>query len=171
MANRLSKVEFAEDLLHLVTGFYCGDEEWAREVADWIQKPPGEGGALDELADRQTHPLTVWLHFNEDEELVGFSSLMRFSGFMMPRISLIPNVAVAKKHQGKGYINDIMSHLIAAAQAEVASGRLPVLGLFVHPGNQRAIDKYKSFGFEPTSERDIDPVTRVEYIGMLLRIG
>jgi ribosomal protein S18 acetylase RimI-like enzyme len=171
MANRLSKVEFAADLLHLVTGFDCGDEEWAREVADWIQKAPGQGGALDELANRQTHPLTVWLHFNDEQELVGFSSLMRFSGFMMPRISLIPNLAVAKTHQGKGYIRDIMGHLIATAQAEVASGRLPVLGLFVHPHNQRAIDTYKCFGFQPTTERDIDSVTGIEYIGMLLRIG
>ena len=172
MASRLSKVSFGEDLLPLVKGFDCGPDEWDREVAEWIQQPSGSGGALDEL--RSSDQLRVWLHFDSATQLVGYSSLGQTNWPQMLKLSIIPNVAVAKDHQGHGYFREIMGHLIDAAQKEAQrpeSPRLPIIVLYVDPRNTKAITIYRKYNFQTTTRNYTDRVTGKVYEGMLLRIG
>jgi hypothetical protein len=66
IARILDKTPFSAELLPVVHGFYCGDEEWEREVSDWIKGP-----ALQELGP----DCQVWLYSTADDGLVGYASL------------------------------------------------------------------------------------------------
>ena len=65
-------IAFGEPLLSRVVGFSCGESPWEHEVAEWIQLPRGNGGALDAIADQGT---AVWLYETVAGEVVGFGSL------------------------------------------------------------------------------------------------
>lgn len=95
MTQRLRKVVFCEILLPLVKDFHCGDEFWDREVSDWIKTP---SLALKDM--RRKRPCSVWLHINDDDSIVGFSSLCESNWEGYPKLSIIPNVAVATEFQG-----------------------------------------------------------------------
>ena len=50
MPDLLQKIPFAEDLLAAVRDFDCGDEEWERPLAAWIQV----GGEHSEWRGQET---------------------------------------------------------------------------------------------------------------------
>ena len=75
MPDYLQKIPFREELLKAVIGFDCGDEEWERPLAAWIEADESiKNGALYEMRKR-TGKLDVWLHVNGAGELVGYSAL------------------------------------------------------------------------------------------------
>ena len=75
MPNLLRNIPFSEQLLAAVADFECGDEEWERPLAAWIQAAANvKDGALYEMR-RRREKLEVWLHVNGAGDLVGYSSL------------------------------------------------------------------------------------------------
>ncbi|OAI45626.1 hypothetical protein AYO44_12615 [Planctomycetaceae bacterium SCGC AG-212-F19] len=75
MPSFLRKIPFTDELLPAVQGFFCGNEDWERPLAEWITAGPQvKNGALYELKKRKGK-LQVWLHVNEHNDLVGYSSL------------------------------------------------------------------------------------------------
>jgi hypothetical protein len=167
-------IVFDESLLSRVAGFSCGDEEWEREVAQWIQLPRGSGGALDAIADQGT---AVWLYETAAGNLVGYGSLgVSYWRHPNPKKSpqvpllIIPFVGIRSEFQGKPppptprterYAWRIFEDLLAKALAHQPPHEL--LGLFVHKRNERAIAFYRRFGF-------IDFSTRGDYQSMLLEL-
>lgn len=66
------------------------------------------------------------------------------------------------------YSAQILDHLIFQAMRHTE--RHPLLGLFVHPLNARAIRVYEKAGFEHFSKTYRDPETGVVYESMLLNL-
>ena len=66
------------------------------------------------------------------------------------------------------YSTQILNHLIAEAEDRCATS--PLLGLFVHPDNQRAIRVYERGGFVPFSHTYTDKATGVSYRSMLYQL-
>jgi len=173
--DRLRKIPFTPDLLPSVQGFDCGDAPWEREVADWLKVPAGQGGAVDDLR----RGCETWLYATDDGELVGVGSLTasrwNWPSAVDPRvpISLIPFVGVQRRFWGKPegppderYSAQILGHLVF--EAIQRRDRYPLVGLFVHPENVRAIRFYEKAGFAPFSKTYQDPTTGVVYRSMLL---
>jgi hypothetical protein len=67
MPVSLEKRELTAELLDDVTDFYCGDEPWAREVADWLRDSSRQGA----LAQVSSGRCKVWLYYAGGGELVG----------------------------------------------------------------------------------------------------
>jgi ribosomal protein S18 acetylase RimI-like enzyme len=141
-------IPFAESLLSRVQGFNCGDKTYEEEVARWIQAARGGGGALDDMANS---PTTVWLYESEAGELVGFGSLGLTQWRWSP-IWIIPFYGVQAQFQGQPpgpkedrYARRIFEDLLAKAVAGPTERQL--LGLCVHPENERAIRVYRAYGF------------------------
>ena len=168
MAQRLRKVVFCESLLPLVKDFHCGDEFWDREVSDWIKSP---AGAIKYMVHR-TRPCSVWLHIDDNDSIVGFSSLAESNWKGHPKLSIIPNVAVATEFQGRGHFREIMEHCVdEALAAHREMGRIRMLGLFVHPENVKAIQIYQErFGFEMFTQSYYDKASGITYPGMIRQI-
>jgi hypothetical protein len=89
-------------------------------------------------------------------------------------INLIPAVGINRQFQGQPagsppeerYSKQILDHLIMEATRQPAT---PVLGLYVHPGNAKAIRFYEKNGFITwNSQRYVNQETGVVYQGMLL---
>jgi ribosomal protein S18 acetylase RimI-like enzyme len=178
MPDLLQKIPFSEDLLKAVADFDCGDEEWERPLADWIKAAPNvKNGALQELRKRKGK-LDVWLHVNQANELVGYSSL-GVSSWEWPTaddprvpISVIPCVAIQRQFQGRPkddpprYSTQILDHLIFEARKH--TDRHPLLGLFVDPRNERAIRAYTAAHFEEYFRTYLED--GIEYKSMLLKL-
>jgi len=140
---------YTEAMAPRVAGFVCGTRRFEKAMADWITRPD----LLNYIAQRGN---TVWLYFTPEDDLVGFGSLgaSTWGPLDGPRFSLtiIPALAIRSEYQGKPddveerdkFSHQIMRDLIGRAKP---LGR-PILGLFVHPRNTRAIRLYVKFGFE-----------------------
>lgn len=179
MPDLLRKIPFTEDLLGAVADFDCGDEGWETPLAAWIKAPPDvRNGALYELGKRKGK-LDVWLHVNGAGDLVGYSSL-GISNWEWPTaddprvpISVIPNVAIQKRFWGcpkndpPRYSAQILDHLIFEARNHTE--RHPLLGLFVHPSNRRAIKADTTAGFQEYFRVFLED--GVEYKSMLLKLA
>jgi len=152
----LSTLAFTAEHIPLVADFYCGEQSYALEVVEWIKCTNPENSAIEDL----TRPGNrVWLYLADDHQLVGFGSLghsqWRWPGTHKKdpyrQLSTIPNVAVHSNYQGRKLADDetyadfILDHLIG--QAEKDRDERPLLGLCVHPDNQRAIHFYEKAGF------------------------
>jgi hypothetical protein len=146
-------------LLPRVQGFSCGPEDYAREVAEWIQGARGTSGALDDMENLETE---VWLYETEDGDLVGFSSLgvteMRYPNPSKSRpvpVLVVPNFGIAVAYRGfppgsdksKRYSRLIFADLMEKASRHPSG--LNIIGLVVHPVNTGAIKFYADFGFRP----------------------
>jgi Acetyltransferase (GNAT) family len=138
--------------------FYCGEELYAREIADWIKSSEPEG-VLDELKKRPD--LCVWIYTLDDDTIVGYGALLKEKWELegtnrkVP-IVLISNVGMRKAFHGqpKGvespfdkYSSQILRHLIRTAKTRHAGIRW--LGLYVHPENLPAIKLYVMHEFQP----------------------
>jgi ribosomal protein S18 acetylase RimI-like enzyme len=156
--HQLYAVEFtAADQVRLA-GFSCGEEAWARHVAEWIQG--------SDVFDSMNRGTKVWLFETAAGELVGFGSLGPARWRWPPPdgsptvVLLIPMLGLDQRFQGQPpepewrFARQIMSHLISEAKAmsrqAADEGRAPIvwLVLLVHRDNQRAIRFYEKCGFE-----------------------
>lgn len=172
------EVERFNPKIHLadLQSFSCGEEEWSLEVSDWIKGR--HGGVLDDIRE---HGTEVWLYGNQDVGLIGFGSLggMKWAypgkNSKKQPISIIPNLAIQKSFHGlpvgdrnNRYSVQILDHLRfeAAKHAE----RAPAIGLYVHPGNKKALAFYTSRGFVSWSSRWTNPANELAYPGMLLNL-
>jgi ribosomal protein S18 acetylase RimI-like enzyme len=175
MSSNLTRIPFTEELLPKVPGVDCGDEPWEREVSDWIKAPHGAGGALDELQQGNR----VWLYVNEGNEIVGFGSLgttmQRWPRSKDPQIvvSSIPMLGVDRTFWGQppGPVEDRYSTRILAdliAEARKHQDERPILILFVHIENPRAIRYYERAGFTELHKPYTDKTTGRVYKRMVL---
>ncbi|MBI3821661.1 MAG: GNAT family N-acetyltransferase [Planctomycetes bacterium] len=168
--NPLNAIEFDPDRhADLVKGFSCGDEAYEQDLARWLREDAAQtlaGGGK------------VWLYATEAKEIVGFGSLAitrwNFPESASNRVSLalIPAVALQKQFWGKPdgprenrYSSQILDHLLTeAARLKID---VPILGLFVHPENKRAIKAYERAGFTLFAKTYFDKATGVIYLSML----
>jgi GNAT superfamily N-acetyltransferase len=139
-----------------VQAFCCGHERWELEVAEWIKCRATDNSALEDIKNFGTE---VWLHWTEQNELVGVSSLGESRWSWPPPkgtktlINIIPCVGVAKAFQGEPkevppaerYAAQILDHLIY--EATTKKHRHPLIGLMVDQANKRAIRFYEKAGF------------------------
>lgn len=153
----LEKYPFTVDHLPAVEGFFCGSEEWERELSEWIQNP-GEGGALHDVRARDCQ---VWLYYTERDGVIGFGSLGTTEWHWPTRkghkrrLASLPMVAVRRDMWGKPdgppnrrWSSLILDDLIEEAFALVErTGCEPVLGLWVDERNTRAIKFYSENDF------------------------
>jgi hypothetical protein len=172
MAESLQTIPFTPDMLDQVRDFDYGSEPYQKELADWMRND-----ALQAMA-RGTK---VWLYVNQTPEIVGYSSLgvtrWPFPDPASPKTALviIPAVALRQRFWGKPegppedrYSAQIMRHLLDEARAW--PGRLPAMGLYVHPDNHAAIKLYERFQFVRFSQTYTDRATNVTYLGYLRRL-
>jgi GNAT superfamily N-acetyltransferase len=172
MSDPLGKVEFTEAHLALpkVQAFDCGDEEWEREVANWLKAPKGQNGAVDDLA-RGTK---VWLYVTAAGELVGVGSLgmarLRWPKGKSDPIpaSVIPNLGIDRAHRGRGYGGTILSDLLAAALAVASERRLLVL--YVHEQNP-ALTFYLKYNFAEYGKPYLNPDNNRHYKRLVLDLA
>lgn len=144
----------------------CGDEAWSRAATEWML-------GSDVWDSIQRHGTRVWLYRNDRDVIIGFGSLgitrRRWpppnGGFS--NLLIIPMLGIDHRFHGQPpkphprYSNQIISHLryeaIQLLHSHLKSGRttLPLLSLYVHRDNHRAIRLYENFGFtaNPSGER------------------
>jgi ribosomal protein S18 acetylase RimI-like enzyme len=136
------------------------------------------------MRDKQ-RPCHVWLYFNGAQSVVGYGTLgrtrWRWPTPDSPRewVYAIPWVGIRSEYQGQPpgpqedrYSRQIIDDLIAEATDRTDS--LPILGLFVHPQNQRGQRFFRNAGFRLSHQTYIDRFTQTEYLSMslpLLRPG
>jgi hypothetical protein len=159
MLQLLKKTPFsAADLARPeVQAFTCGQERWEREVEEWIRSPSGTNSALEDMKEYGTE---VWLHWTEEGELVGVSSLGENRWSWPPPkgpkrlINIIPCVGVHKNFHGEPrdappeerFAAQILDHLIY--EATTKSHREPIIGLMVDEKNGRAVRFHEKAGFQ-----------------------
>ncbi len=170
--NELARYEFTPSEWPNVQGFDCGDEPYEKEVSEWLKGPSGAGidSALNSISD-PARPSRLWL-YKLGEEVVRFGALSKTTWRWPGKnndptlpLSIIIWFAVQKAYWGQPpgpkdsrYSAVILDDLIAEARLDAKTH--PVLGLFVHKDNERAIRFYKGVGFND------DLVQRVENTGM-----
>jgi GNAT superfamily N-acetyltransferase len=124
---------------------------------------------------------SVWLFLTEGRDLIGYGSLGQ-TNWRWPApadkkvaVQVIPAVAIQKAYWGKPdgpregrYSSLILDHLIA--EATDRSDVSPLLGLFVHPDNQRAVKVYERGGFAPYWYTYTDKATGVVYRSMIYEL-
>ncbi|HEX3149200.1 MAG TPA: GNAT family N-acetyltransferase [Gemmataceae bacterium] len=181
MASQLAKHPFTAADWADVQNFDCGDEPFEQEVADWLMGPAEEGveSALNSIADERRES-RVWL-YKLGDQLVGFGALAktewRWPGKNKdPKLplSIIIWVGIQKEFRGQPpgpregrYAAQILDDLVAEAEADAWTH--PVLGLFVHKDNKRAIKFYKDAGFSDELVQRVDKTTgEVEYYKMFI---
>ena len=159
MSHQLESYVFTEADYDKVQGFDCGEEDYKREVSDWLKGPKnlGHNSALGTITDPKA-PNRVWLYRNQEERLVGFGAIGR-SEWRWTKgkdpwvpVSLIIWCGIHVEFQNDRcepkemrYSNQIVEDLIAAAAED--SEQFPVLGLCVAQDNSKATKLYKRFKF------------------------
>ena len=148
-----------------VAQFSCGDLPRDKEVADFLR--------VHAIEQVEGNRLGVWLYFDDNAKLVGFSSLGRTEwGYPKPNgqkvtVQIIPYMAVSSSQQGKGYSRTIVGDVIAEAVL-LKDATSDLLGLYVHVDNAIAIGVYFGVGFENyAAPRKFDGE---QYQRMLLRL-
>ncbi len=153
MPQPLYAVPFALEDRELFADFFCGDEPWSLAAAEWIC---GSG-----VEKSLTQPGSqVWLYRREsDDQLVGFGSLGRTRRRWPPpsgqyaNLLIIPQLAVDARFRGQPandpprYSHQILGHLIAEARDVAVDTGSPLLLLYVHEQNGRAMRLYEEFDF------------------------
>lgn len=148
MPINLRRERFTSAMLQDVGDFHCGDEEWSRDLADWIKTPER---VLDDLADADLN-CRLWVWKDETGVIVGFGSLGD-AEFKLPNenksprepVTIIPALAVHAAHQRKGYARRILSELLDIAAQDADERQFVVL--LVHVDNTGAQALYSSAGF------------------------
>lgn len=196
----LAKVAFAREISDLVKDFDCRAnpfqpaEPWEEEVNNWIKADEANpDGALACIKRKGKNKCDVWLYVlqgaaDNPYEVVGYAALgaskwppadheVSTQGSIGKMPALILNVGIQTAYQGgprgapvsEKYSTQILDDLVIEARAKLAE-RQPFLGLYVHPGNHRAIAKYKSYGFEPFANTWTNDETGVVYQSMILSL-
>jgi GNAT superfamily N-acetyltransferase len=168
MAKYLTRQAFTLADLPEVQDFHCGDEPYEKEVADWLKGPdaPDADSALTSIKHPE-RPSRVWL-YKLGDEIVGFGALAK-TDWRWPGknndpklpLSIVIWVGVQAKYWGQPpgtkeerYSVQILDDLVAEAAVEAKTH--PVLGLFVHKDNKRAIKFYKDAGFSDELEQRVE---------------
>ncbi len=158
--------EFTEDDRSELINLNCGDEPWARAATQWMIGTE----VRDSIEKYRTR---VWLYRNDQGVIVGFGSLGTTRRRWPPpdggytNLLIIPMLGIDYHFHGQPpdpqqrFSNQILSHLryeaIQFIKSDQDSGRLtlPLLLLYVHRENGRAIRLYEKFGFiaEPAGAR------------------
>lgn len=149
---------------HDVTRFDCGDDPWAKEVADFLKE-----NALD---DQKRGMSSTWLVFKEGE-LVGYTSLLAYSfsikswretatEWFTSRFStqgirrqvfpcvLIGQMGVSRDRQGEGIGKLMLDWILAEAVAAKIGVRF--LSLHVDSKNEAAKRFWEKAGFVQLGE-------------------
>jgi ribosomal protein S18 acetylase RimI-like enzyme len=149
-----------------LASFNCGEGPWAEAATEWIHG----SDVWESMQQRQTR---VWLFRNDKDVVVGFGSLGLTRRKWPPpdgthvNMQIIPMLGLDYHFHGKPpdrewrYARQIVSHLRYEASASLADhiragkSTLPILMLYVHRDNLRAIKLYQGFGFavEPTARK------------------
>lgn len=142
------------ELIHL----NCGDAPWSLAATEWML-------GSDVWESIEKHKTQVWLYRNDKDVIVGFGSLGISRRRWPPpdggysNLLIIPMLGLDNRFHGQPanqkyrYSNQIVSHLrfeamkLLEAHREVGRNTLPLLALYVHRENQRAIRLYEKFGF------------------------
>lgn len=144
-------------------------------MTEWIK------GAPYGVFDHQAAGGEVWLYANDAQEIVGFGALGETT-WRWPtnkdrprRLSIIPALGVDRRFHGQPagppgerFSSQILLDLVYEATRHTE--RDPVLGLFVHPQNTRAIRFYERAGFVPFFRTYTDPQSGVVYRSMVLKL-
>ena len=178
MAESPTRHPFSAADLPDVQDFYCGDEHYEKEVADWIKGTEGDCAVNSIVHPKK--PSRVWL-YKAGEKIVGFGSLAQ-SKWYWPgnktdpemNLSVIIWVGVQKEFWGKPegpkeerYSAQILDDLLAEADASAKTH--PILGLYVHKDNGRAIKFYKDSGFNDELVHPVEKETgEVKYLKMFV---
>jgi RimJ/RimL family protein N-acetyltransferase len=165
----LVAIEFRKDHLDLFRDFDCGQEPYERELAEWIRQ---------ESTIALSQGTKVWIYATSDKAIIGYGSLgvtrWNYPSPSAKRIALaiIPSLAIHRQYWGKPegprekrYSSQILDHLIT--EASFLPLKVPMLGLFVHPENLRAIKAYERANFRQFSQTSVDKVTGVTYCSMI----
>lgn len=149
--------EFTEEDLSELLDLDCGNEPWSRAATEWIL-------GTDKWDSIQKHGTRVWLYRN-DTVVVGFGSLGITRRRWPPpnggycNLLIIPMLGIDHRFHGQPpdphprYSHQIVSHLrfeaiqLIASHQESDRTTLPLLSLYVHRENTRAIRLYEKFGF------------------------
>jgi GNAT superfamily N-acetyltransferase len=148
--------------LALAADFRCGEGLHQQELARWIK---------EDAAPAMKSKTRVWFYVTNDEQknIAAYSSLGTSNWRLSPdadkiKVQIIPALAVHEDHQGKGYAQFVLQHLIGEATQRFEIS--PLLALFVHPDNAVAIHVYEKVGFRCTEHvRYLDVDTA--YLGMI----
>jgi len=168
MAETLTRHAFTAAEWPNVQNFHCGDEPYEKEVADWLKGPdaPNVDSALTSI-NHPEKPGRVWL-YKLGDEIVAFGALAK-TDWRWPGknndpklpLSIIIWVGVQVKFWGQPpgpkeerYSVQILDDLVAEAMLDAKTH--PVLGLFVHKDNKRAIKFYKDAGFSDELEQRVE---------------
>jgi len=148
MSDKLRQVVFSREHVEAVAGLECGEEAWCKAQSQWITTD----AVFESMSARET---SVWLFFNEANELVGYGAL---GGTRRPHppgtsgyknLSVIPSLAVKRQFWGRPKDGIQYSHQILASLILEAKKRSPtMLILDVDSLNTHAIALYCEFGFE-----------------------
>ena len=159
--------ELSEDDRAELLDLSCGDDEpWSRAATEWML-------GSEVWSSMQKHGTRVWLYRNHRGVIVGFGSLGTTRRKWPPpsgeytNLLIIPMLGIDYRFRGQPadprfrYSNQILSHLqleaIQVFESHQRAGRstLPLVTLYVHRENARAIRLYEKFGFvaEPAAAR------------------
>jgi ribosomal protein S18 acetylase RimI-like enzyme len=171
MPDQIICEKLSRDKLHLFRHFHCGEDRWARAVAEWITGRSPECAAKD-IQDRRCK---VYLYRNQAAQVIGFGAVGTTKGEWPnasdPKISvaIIPWLGLHSGFHGQPigpdeirYSDQILADLVYKAKA---TGR-KYLVLFVDPENAAAIRLYERNGFE----RSEKPLLAGEHMGMSLNL-
>jgi GNAT superfamily N-acetyltransferase len=177
---QLKRVPFSDALLPEVSNFDCGNELWEIEVASWLKAEPSNPDSASALQKAGRCSVWVYRHPSTDD-IVGFTSLGT-SRWKWPApnskrvmVNIIPHFAVAKDFWGQPdgpraerFSTQMLIDVVSEARS--VQGVLPLLGLFVHEHNGRAIQFYKAHGFEFFDHRFEDDATGAHYPAMIVKL-
>ncbi len=113
----------------------------------------------------------VWLYYETPPEFIGFGALGPSQWSTFGPINVITNMGVHRNYHGQPPAPDIRFsvQIIRDLMHEaLVWGRSPLLGLYVHPQNNRARRLYESLGFQAAQKTYTDPDSGVVYQAMIL---
>jgi ribosomal protein S18 acetylase RimI-like enzyme len=124
-----------------VVGFTCGEDPWAREIADVLTS----GRAWHELHRIPGQVTLLYCHDLGAGELIGFANVVlanrviRHPNFreQLPAMHLT-YFGIGEHHQGEGHAK----RMLAGLEFQARKAGLRVIDLFVHEPNQPAINPY-----------------------------
>jgi ribosomal protein S18 acetylase RimI-like enzyme len=175
---KLQKVPLTEatfknaDMKRKIDAFDCGNKVWETEISDALKS----GQVLGQIHERRD----VWLYLTPARELAGYAGLVQSEIVWIEDIGLkrtyleVSPIGVDKQFWGRKNVprEERCSYQIMGDLIEEARRRriAPLLFLFVHPCNWRAINFYQNAGFRQMVIQRYNPRLGNPYRGMSLKL-